>query len=118
MDIMAGDMKTPGEFSIKDIRLSFEPGFIEPGTPESTANLWPVLHVALEPLPQRRERGYGASHQPRKNTAELRIHFGELQQMMAAVRDELRICYQVVTEEGLWDKVAEAKRKKQEGATE
>jgi len=112
MDITAGDMKTPGEFSIKDIHLSFEAGI-----PESTANLWPCLHVSLEPLPQSRERGYGTSHRPRKNPAKLKIHFSELQQMMAAVRDELRICYQVVTEEGLWGKVAEAKRKKHEGAT-
>jgi hypothetical protein len=100
--------KTPSKYSIKTIQARNEW--------EMHGHVHSYLSISLEPARYHRNRFEGKSYEKKKFPAELRIAFGELLEMAAAMtrglQGELDVCYQVLSEHGLMGDVS---RKHQEG---
>ena len=100
---IVGRNPNPDKYSIKDIRIGYEPKrfrFAADGTEMTLVDL--CLLVTLEPEPYRRNHfDYGSSYRAKKNPCTLRIELGELQEMQQVISRRLLETYQFLCDRDL-----------------
>jgi hypothetical protein len=109
MEIVDSRHVTPDRFSIEEVRVVYDWSQDEPSYVSSS------LIVSLKPEGYLRSRfaDGGVSYETKKHGArQLKIHASEFEQMMEAFNEEVKLCHQVLLENGLMPKLAEARPKK------
>jgi hypothetical protein len=108
MQIRDTHHQTLDDYSIEDVQVRYDRSVEPPG-------FYTYLSVSLKPEVYARSRFEGVSYETKKQGArELIIQHRELQKMVGALvgalRDELHLCYQVLSDHDLLTKLREAKR--------
>jgi nitrate/TMAO reductase-like tetraheme cytochrome c subunit len=106
MEIIDSRHVTPDRFSIEKVRVDYD---WSEGAP---AYVCASLIVSLKPEGYLRSRFVeGVSYETKKHGArQLTIRAHELKQMMEAFSNEVDLCHQLLAENGLMPKLAEARR--------
>jgi hypothetical protein len=107
MEIIDSRHVTPDRFSIQKVRVDYD------WSEGVRASVSASLIVSLKPEGYMRPRFIeGTSYETKKHGArQLTIHAHELKQMMEAFSNEVDLRHQLLAENGLMPKLAEARRK-------